>query len=250
MLKINPDAEDLHLSIEDPKWLRDFLIGEGVTYAVILAEHAPATSAYCPSEWVADYCKDIEIFIPFACLNPLMDSEPARKLVFYVKELGMKGLKLLPSYCFYFPNDPIMYPVYKRAEELKIPVIFHTGSSDIGGTKLKYADPLLLDDVATDFPELTIVMAHSGRGFWYDRAFFLSRHHKNVFMDITGLPPKNLLKYFPELERNSEKVIFGSDWPGVPKGIKGNIEGICDLPLKDSTVENILYKNSERILFG
>jgi hypothetical protein len=189
------------------------------------------------------------MFIPFASLNPNFDPEPARKLEFYVKELGMRGLKLLPSYCFYSPNDYNMYPVYQKAQELNIPWIFHTGSALIPGTKIRYADPLLLDDVAVDFPKLTIIMAHAGRGFWYDRAFFLSRHHKNVFMDITGLPPQKLLSYFPDLERNADKVIYGSDWPAVPKEIKSIIQAICDLPIKDTTIEKVLYKNAEKILF-
>jgi len=90
-------------------------------------------------------------------------------------------------------------------------------------------------------------MAHSGRGFWYDRAFFISKIHKNLYMEISGLPPKKLLQYFPELEKNADKVIFGSDWPGV-KGIKKNIDMICTLPLKDTTIEKILYRNAEKVL--
>jgi predicted TIM-barrel fold metal-dependent hydrolase len=106
-----------------------------------------------------------------------------------------------------------------------------------------------LDDVAVDFPDLKIVMAHSGRGFWYNECFSLSRLHKNLYMDITGLPPQNLLSYFPELEKNSEKVIFGSDWPTMPTGIRKNIEAIKSLPLRDRTIEAILYKNAYKILF-
>jgi len=249
MLRFYPDAEAHHRQLQDPLWYRDYLAGQGVHYAVVLAEHAPATSSYCPSEWVADYCRDIEMFIPFASLDPHSDAEPASKLEFYVKELGMRGLKLLPSYCFFSPNDAVIYPVYEKAQELDIPVVFHTGSSLIPGTKMRYADPLLLDDVAVDFPKLRIVMAHAGRGFWYDRAFFLSRLHQNLFMDITGLPPGKLLDYFPDLERNSEKILFGSDWPAAPKEIKSNVQAICDLPLNDATIENILYRNAERILF-
>ncbi len=69
-------------------------------------------------------------------------------------------------------------------------------------------------------------------------------------MEISGLPPDNLLNYFPELDRNSEKVIFGSDWPAMPRSISENIEAIKSLPLSDKTIEGILYKNAERILFG
>ena len=118
------------------------------------------------------------------------------------------------------------------------------------GTRLKYCAPIYLDDVAVDFPDLNLIMAHSGRGFWYEQCFSLSRLHKNVHMDITGLPPQKLLSYFPELDKNGDKVIFGSDWPGVPTDIKQNIEVIKSLPLSDRTIEAILYGNAQRILFG
>jgi predicted TIM-barrel fold metal-dependent hydrolase len=227
-----------------------YLKNQGVRYAVVLAEIAPATSGLVPNETVIEYCSRHEMLIPFACINPLVQQDCAEKLETYVKEGNMKGLKLLPSYQFFYPNDKSLYPVYAKASELGIPVVYHIGSSMFKGTKMKYCDPIYLDEVAVDFPDLKIVMAHSGRGFWYDQCFFLSRFHKNVYMDITGLPPKKLLTYFPELDRNGDKVIFGSDWPAVPTGIKENIKAIEDLPLSDRTIEAILYKNAYKLVFG
>jgi predicted TIM-barrel fold metal-dependent hydrolase len=142
-----------------------------------------------------------------------------------------------------------MYPVYAKAQELAIPIIFHIGSSIFKGTRMKYCAPIYLDDVAVDFPELKIVMAHSGRGFWYDECFFLSRLHKNIYMDITGLPPRNLLNYFPELDKNRGKVIFGSDWPAMPVDIGENIEIIKSLPLSDKSIEAIFWSTAHNILF-
>ena len=104
-----------------------------------------------------------------------------------------------------------------------------------------------MDDVATDFPALKLVMAHSGRGFWHDRAFFLSKLHPNLYMEISGLPPAKLMTYFPELPRNTDKVIFGSDWPGVPS-ISGNIKAITNLPISEAGVDNILGGNAARLL--
>jgi len=78
--------------------------------------------------------------------------------------------------------------------------MFHPGSSLFRGFRLKYGDPLNLDDVAVEFPDLVIVQAHGARGFWYDRAAFLARIHPNVYMEVAGLPPHRLLDYFPELE--------------------------------------------------
>ena len=233
-----------------PEKLIAFLKEQGVSYAVVLAEHAPVTTGNVPSEWVAEFCQGHEMLIPFASLNPNTDQDPAAKLRYYVEELGMRGLKLLPSYQQYYPNSNAIYPVYAEAQRLKIPVLFHTGSSQFRGARLKYSDPIHLDDVATDFPDLTIVMAHSGRGFFYDAAFFLARHHRNVYMEVSGLPPSRLLSYFPEFERNADKIVFGSDWPAIPSTPRENVEVFCALPLKASTIEKVLYKNAERILFG
>jgi predicted TIM-barrel fold metal-dependent hydrolase len=140
-----------------------------------------------------------------------------------------------------------MYPLYQAAQDLDIPVLVHTGSSVFKGTRMKYGDPLHLDDVAVDFPRLNLVMAHAGRGFWYDRAFFLSKLHPNVYMELSGLPPSKLMTYFPELDRITEKVIFGSDWPGMP-WIRRNMEAIRELPLPAEGVENILGGNAARLL--
>jgi predicted TIM-barrel fold metal-dependent hydrolase len=163
------------------------------------------------------------------------------------EELGMRGLKLLPSYQGWFPNDPIIYPAYAAAERLGLPVLFHTGSSVFRSTRLKHADPLLLDDVAVDFPDLTIVMAHSGRGLWYDEAFFLTRLHPKVYMEVSGLPARNLLNYFPRLEEVADKVIFGSDWPGLPDR-RANIDAIRGLALAEETKAKILGRNAAKLL--
>jgi hypothetical protein len=90
-------------------------------------------------------------------------------------------------------------------------------------------------------------MAHAGRGFWYDRAFFLSRLHPNVYLEVSGLPPAKLMTYFPELPRLTEKVLFGSDWPGMPR-IRQNMEEIGRLPLPAEGVERILGGNAARLL--
>jgi predicted TIM-barrel fold metal-dependent hydrolase len=248
--EINPDfyakADDFS---NHPELLTSYLKSQGVRYAVVLPECAPATSGFVPTEEVIEYCRGQEMLIPFTSLNPNVHPDPAAKLEFQVKDGGIKGLKLHPSYQFFYPNESRLYPLYAKAQELRIPVIFHIGSSIFKGTKLKYCDPIYLDDIAVDFPDLKIIMAHSGRGFWYSDCFALSRLHKNIYMDITGLPPQNLLNYFPELEKNSEKILFGSDWPTMPTSIVKNVEAIKSLPLSNRTIEAILYKNASKILF-
>lgn len=244
---IKQDVREFMGFYNEPQNLVALLEQCGVDYGIILAELSPDVTAMIRNEQVAEYCANHEMLIPFANINPHLCMKPARELDRCVAELGFKGLKMLPSYQHFYPNDPELYPLYAKAEELQIPVMFHTGSSIFPGTKMKYADPLHLDDVAVDFPDLVIVMSHSGRGFWYDSAFFLSKLHRNVYMEIAGLPPHKLLNYFPEFERNADKIIFGSDWPSVPH-IKKNIEYINNMPLKEASKAKILGGNACRLL--
>ncbi|MFQ5898787.1 MAG: amidohydrolase family protein [Candidatus Methylomirabilia bacterium] len=219
----------------------------GVEYGVVLAELAPITSALCSNETVARLCTGSPRLIPFASLNPSLTGQLDRELERLVTEHGFRGLKLYPTYQYFYPNDARLYPLYAKAQELGIPVMWHTGSSVFSGSRLKYGDPLYLDDVAVDFPALAIVLAHSGRPFWYDRAYALARFHENVYMEIAGLPPQRLLIYFPDLERVADKVLFSSDWPSVLL-IKKNIETIRGLALSDRTKAQILGGNAARIL--
>ena len=257
MEKENPTLfrDDNFNRIMSPKGLNDLLEQNRIRKAVILAEYSPLTTGVVTNEFVHEFCRGRERFIPFASLDPTRRTDPDGKptgepeeiLETCVKDMGFRGLKLYPTYQHFYPNDPVVYPLYGRAVELNIPIMFHTGSSIYRNAKIKYGDPIHLDEVAADFPELKIIMAHSGRGFWYDRAFFLSRIHKNLYMEIAGLPPKKLFEYFPELERNADKIIFGSDWPGVG-GIGENVEAIRSLGLKKDAVDKILWKNAARVL--
>ena len=226
--------------------LTRFLDDNGVDYAVALAELGYASTVFPNNEDVAEFCQGNPRLIPFCHINPFLVGRPAQVLERYVKELGFRGLKLHPTFNLYYPNDSMVYPIYAKAEELGIPVIIHTGSSTLSGSRLKYGDPLCLDDVAVDFPHLTIVQAHGGRGFWYDRALFLTRLHENLYMDVSGLSPKRLLAYYPDLDKGADKVLFGSDWPGPP--VRANIEAIRALPISVQAKGKILGGNASRIL--
>lgn len=231
-----------------PEPLAEVLASEGVNYAVILAEMSPVTTGMSTNEDVAEFCRGMDRFIPFANINPHLVARPADELKRCVNDLGMKGLKLYPPYQNFYPNDAALYPVYSVAEEHGLPVMFHTGSSIFRGARLKYGDPLHLDDVAVDFPELKILLVHGGRGFWYESAFFLTRMHENVYLEISGLPPQRLLEYFPRLEEIGDKVVFGSDWPAVPS-IGKNVRAINDLDeLTPATRANIVGRTAARLL--
>lgn len=241
------DPEAFVSRVLTPEGIARYLYENGVDYAVALAEISPITTGVLSNEVVAELCQEVDCLIPFCSINPFLVGDLAGELERYVTDLGFRGLKLYPTYHHFYANSNRIYPLYAKAQELRIPVMIHTGSSIFRGARLKYGDPLYMDDVAVDFPELTLLMVHSGRGFWYDRAFFLARLHANMYMEIAGLPPQKLLDYFPELERVADKVIFGSDWPGMPH-IKRNINIIRGLPLKEETKEKILGGNAARIL--
>lgn len=245
--KNNPNLFQNFENIMNPNGLEDYLDYEGINYAVILAEDSPLTTGIVSNDYVYNFCKNRNKFISFASFNPITTKNPKKIIDKLVKNMDFRGLKFYPPYQHFYPNDHKFYPIYEKALEFNIPIMFHTGSSVYKNSKIKYGDPLHLDEVASDFPELKIIMAHSGRGFWYDIAFFLSKIHKNLYMEISGLPPQKLLQYFPNLENNKNKVIFGSDWPSV-KSIKKNIESICSLSLKQITLEKIFYENAKKIL--
>lgn len=232
---------------KSPRAMAQLLEENGVDFGVILAEYSPTTVGVFTNDFVAQLCQGYDSLMPFASVNPHTMPHPAKELERAVRELGCRGLKLYPPYQYYYPSDSIMYPVYEVAQELGIPVVFHTGTSVFKGSRIKYGNPLLLDDIVVDFPNLAIVMAHSGRSIWYREAFQLARLHKNVYMEISGLPPQRLLTYFPDLELLADKVIFGSDWPAMP-GIKKNIDTIRSLPLKEETITKILGGNAAKLL--
>jgi predicted TIM-barrel fold metal-dependent hydrolase len=123
--------------------------------------------------------------------------------------------------------------------------MIHTGTSVFPAARNKFGDPIFLDDVAVDFPKLKILMAHGGRPIWMTTAFFLLRRHRNVHLDISGIPPKILLKYFPRLEEIAHKTLFGTDWPspGIPD-IKQNLDQFQALPLPEAIKEQILSKTA------
>jgi predicted TIM-barrel fold metal-dependent hydrolase len=237
----------LRTVLASPEGLLQFMDEQGVDYVVALAETNTMVTGVSTNDRVAEFCRGSKRLIPFANINPYVTLNQVAELERCVMELGIKGLKLYPTYQHFYPNDNKLFPIYERAQGLNIPVMIHTGSSVFPGSLMKYGDPLFLDEIALFFPTLKIIQSHAGRGFWYDRAFFLAGLHENVYLDITGLPPQNLLKYFPDLERNADKIIFGSDWPGIID-IKRNVRAILELSISNTTKEKILGKNAATVL--
>ncbi len=247
--RISPAVREYGQRLADPVFARERLEEQGVVRAVLLAEHCPRTSGNVRTETVIEWSRRTSgFFIPFASVDPNTDEAPADLLKQYLDSADVRGLKLYPSYQLFYPNEQRVYPIYELCQERRIPVLLHIGSSVIPGTRLKYCDPIHLDDLAVDFPQLVVVMAHGGRGFWYDACAFLAAHHANFYIDLTGLVPARLLDHFPTLERISHKVVFGSDWPAMPRSVASNVQAISALGLSTEALERIFRRNAASLL--
>lgn len=246
---ISPAVKEHGDALRDPSYAADRLRAQGVERAVVLPEHCPATSGNVRTETVLELCRqEPNFYLPFASVNPNVDPKPANLLREYMRQGPIYGLKLYPSYQFFYPDEARIYPIYAACVELDIPVLLHIGSSVLPGTRLEYCDPVHLDGVAVDFPELTIVMAHGGRGLWYDACALLARQHPNVYIDVAGLVPSRLPEHFPGLEALARKMVFGSDWPAMPKSVKHNVDVISGLGLAEDTLAGLLHGNAAGIL--
>src|SRR3989442_1166800 len=135
--------------------------------------------------------------------------------------------------------------VWRGGVERALPVMIHTGTSIFPGARSKFGNPMELDDVAIDFPNLAIVMAHGGRPLYMEEAFFILRRHPRVWLDVSGIPPARLLEYFPRLPEVADRVLWGTDWPspGV-QDMRQNIDQFVALPLSDAHRKAILETNA------
>lgn len=193
-------------------------------------------------------------FIAFGSVHPRFTKDADADIHRLIHTLGIRAIKVHPPHQLYYPNDYLngmknLEIVYRRCEEWGIPVMVHTGTSFFSGARIKYGDPIHLDDVALDFPKLKIIMAHGGRPIWMDTAFYLIRRHKNMYMDISSIPPKKILSdYFPRLEEIADKVLFGTDWPGPQvEDMRKNADEFLSLPLSDATKLKIVRENALKL---
>ena len=194
-------------------------------------------------------------FIGFAAIDPWQEKKSVEELERAVKDLSLKGLKLHPVQQAFYPNDEKFYPLYEKAMELNIPVLFHSGMAASGsgmagggGMKLKYSAPIPgMDDVAADFPNLTVIMAHPGWP-WIEEQIAVALHKPNVYLDLSGWLPRYIPKQLID-EANTRlqvKVLFGSDYPFItPDRWLKDWEQI---PIKDEIQPKILYENARRAL--
>ena len=252
MKKKRANFEQIVEFCRSPRAFLKHLDAAGVDRAVLINYVAPEVIGFTPevNQFVANYVKeDTKRLIPCGSIHP-RHTRNVLADVEQVLRLGIRMIKIHPPHQLLFPNDYLhgvkeLEIIYRAAEANGIPVMFHTGTSIFPGARNKFGDPIHVDDVAVDFPKLKILLAHGGRPLWMETAFFLVRRHPNVYLDISGIPPKSLLKYFPRLEEIAEKTLFGTDWPGpgVPD-IKQNLEQFRALPLAEAAREQILSKTA------
>jgi uncharacterized protein len=229
-----------------PDKLIAFFKSQGIDYAVCIVDHSPVTGCV-PNEFLLSFCQGHRELIPLCSVDP-HDPQITQTMMSHPELDRLAGFKFFPTYQYFYPNDRKLYPFYEFLQDAGKVVMFHTGTSSFPGAKSLYGSPLHIEEVAVDFPRLTVVMAHSGRPFWYQEAFYLSRLHDNLYMDLAGVPPRHLLEYFPKIETNVDRVLFGTDFPAQPKPLRTLIETIRALPLRPESIGKILGGNAMRVL--
>jgi predicted TIM-barrel fold metal-dependent hydrolase len=221
---------------------------------VVFTVDAPKEPRKITNEEVAELAnKHSDVAIPFASVDPHREdaADIARRLI---REHKVKGFKFHPSVQEFFPNDRLAYPLYEVIAEAKLPALFHTGQTGVGagtrgggGIRLKYSNPMLLDDVAADFPDMPIVLAHPSFP-WQEEALSVATHKPQVYIDLSGWSPK----YFPPILVQyantllKDKILFGSDYPAIAP--EKWMEEFDKLPIKPEVRPLILKQNAIRLL--
>lgn len=231
-----------------PERLDALFASPGIDRALLFCEYSPrVTGTQAIEDMLPIVAHNPERFRIVANVNPHLhhpvEAELARQL-----DLGAVALKVHPVHGNFAPNTRELYPAYALCQARGVPVITHTGPSSFPGASGRRGDPVLMDDVLRDFPDLTVVLAHGGRGWSYETAGFMALSRPNLWLDIAGLPPKRLPHYFErfDLERIAQKWIFGTDWPAIP-GHDANLAAVRNLGLSEPTLDAVLGGNAARV---
>jgi len=251
------DVDELQAIMKSPERLLRRLDADGVERAVLVNYPSPDLMGFTDrvNEYVTEYCKAApERLIPMGGVHPRLARDAAAE-VRRAAAMGIRALKLHPPHMGVAANGYLagleaLRALYEEAERLRLPVMIHTGTSVFPGARSRLGEPIAVDDVAVDFPRLTLVLAHGGRPLWMEQAFFLVRRFPQVYMDVSSTPPQALLRYFPRLAEVADKVLYGSDWPapGV-RSMAANLKAFQALPLPEAAIHKMLEANA-RAVFG
>jgi predicted TIM-barrel fold metal-dependent hydrolase len=226
-----------------------------MAFVVFTVDGEKGASRGITNEEVAEVAhQNADVAIPFASINPHRGAEGVRAAERLITDYKVKGFKFHPSVQEFFPNDRLAYPLYEAIAEAKLPALFHTGQTGVGagtrgggGVRLKYSNPLHLDDVAADFPDMPIILAHPSFP-WQEEALSVATHKPQVYIDLSGWSPK----YFPPILVQyantllKDKILFGSDYPVISP--EKWIEEFGKLPIKPEVRPLIMKENAARLL--
>jgi predicted TIM-barrel fold metal-dependent hydrolase len=255
MTRGRDDVDELQRIMKSPEHLLRRLDADGIARAVLVNYPSPDLMGFGHrvNDYVAEYCRAApDRLVPMGGVHPRFATDAAAE-VRRAAELGVRALKVHPPHMAVEPNAYLhgleaLRAIYEEAQRLRLPVMIHTGTSIFPGARSRMGEAIAVDDVAIDFPELTIVIAHGGRPLWMDQAFFLVRRFPRVFMDVSSIPPKAILRYFPRLAEVADKVLYGSDWPapGV-RSMATNLRDFRALDLPEDVFEKVLDRNARRV---
>jgi predicted TIM-barrel fold metal-dependent hydrolase len=222
-----------------------------VTFTIDQKEAPEDPARVTPMEIIERARDHTDILIPFGSVDPARGAEAVRMAKRQI-EAGAKGFKFHPSSQAFMPNDPSVYPVYEVIQEAGLPALFHSGAGagtrGGGGIRLKYSNPMYLDDVAVDFPDMPIILAHPSFP-WQEEALSVATHKPQVYIDLSGWSPKYfapiLIQYANTLLKN--KMLFGTDFPVLtPERWMADLEKVG---IRDEVKPGIFKDNAAR-LFG
>jgi predicted TIM-barrel fold metal-dependent hydrolase len=202
-------------------------------------------------ELAADHA---DVVIPFVSVDPHAGAAAVRRIGELVDRHGARGFKFHPNQQAFFPNDPEFSPLWRAIADTGLPVVFHSGHTGVGagqpgggGIRLKFSNPMLVDDIAVDFPEMPIVLAHPSFP-WQDEALSVALHKPTVRIDLSGWSPKyfpaNLIQYANTLLK--DRMLFGSDYPVITPDRW--LADFAQIPIKDEVRPLILKDNAVRLL--
>jgi predicted TIM-barrel fold metal-dependent hydrolase len=242
--------------MDDPKMLLRIMDEERIDRVGMVNYPSPDLMGFTndTNDFAARYAEAApERLIPYGGVHPRFAKNPAGEVQRLV-ELGVRVLKIHPNHqCFpanaYTDGLDALAALYRACEDHGLPVMIHTGTSIFPGARSRWGNPMEMDDVAIDFPDLPLVMAHGGRPLYMAEAFFILRRHRRVWLDLSGIPPRGLLEYFPRIAELEAQLLWGTDWPspGV-ESMRRNVEDFLALPMAESVKRAALETNPERLL--
>ncbi len=225
-----------------------------VTFTIDVKDQ-PADPSRASSEEIAERAKDnADVIIPFGSVDPARGAEGVSMAKRLIEDYGVRGFKFHPSTQAFYPNDRSAYPLYEVIEAAGLPALFHTGQTGAGagtrgggGVRLAYSNPIYLDDVAVDFPDMPIILAHPSFP-WQEEALSVATHKPLVYIDLSGWSPKYfapiLVQYANTLLK--DKVLFGTDFPVLtPERWMSDLEKTA---IRDEVKPGIFKNNAIRLL--